>query len=175
MAATTFHHPFKFAGNHDSPADGSRWAGYRHKDPLSYRKGYHIGTDYNGAGNDYGMVIKNIGEGRVIAILKGDNYGFGNTVIVKHLLSPKLALKFKSLYIYSIHCHLSSFAKGLAVGKMYKIDAPLGRVGKTGGAEAPHDHLMIKRTPGGWFNYPVSSKIVITALYLNPYRVCQDN
>jgi murein DD-endopeptidase MepM/ murein hydrolase activator NlpD len=97
----------------------------RRKHPVLNTIRAHRGVDYAAPS---GTPVLASGAGRVQ--YRGQKGGFGNVIEIAH-----------SGGVVTRYGHLSSFAKGLAVGQKVNQGELIGRVGKTGLATGPHLHF----------------------------------
>jgi murein DD-endopeptidase MepM/ murein hydrolase activator NlpD len=84
----------------------------------------HHGIDYPAPS---GTAVKATGDGRVGFV--GVNGEYGNTVVLDH-----------GGGVSTLYAHLSSFADGLRTGQRMTQGEPIGYVGRSGAATAPHLH-----------------------------------
>lgn len=100
----------------------------KRKHPVLSGIRMHKGVDYSAP---TGTPIKAAGDGKVIH--KGTKGGYGRTVIVQHGGS------YSTLY-----AHMSSYRKGVYVGKRVKQGQVIGYVGSSGRATGPHLHYEFR-------------------------------
>jgi murein DD-endopeptidase MepM/ murein hydrolase activator NlpD len=168
MQATRFVHPMKFDGRYDD----SSWAGYKFKEALGYTSGKHTGVDYNyGAGDaDKGFPCLAIAEGIVRYVANMTAAGFGNTVIVEHLLHPKLQEELGTPALYSRYMHLLDTS--VSLDQEVRAGQHVGRVGDTG-TEWAHLHIDLwKANLGVHVRYDKDTEL---ASYLDPYRFIEEH
>ena len=100
----------------------------KRKHPVLSGIRMHKGVDYSAP---TGTPIKAAGDGKVIH--KGTKGGYGRTVILQHGGS------YSTLY-----AHMSSYRKGVYVGKRVKQGQVIGYVGSSGRATGPHLHYEFR-------------------------------
>lgn len=101
--------------------------GKRHH-PVLNRMRMHKGVDYAAP---RGTPVKAAGDGKIV--YRGRKGGYGNTVILTH------GGRYSTLY-----AHMSSYKRGLYVGKRVKQGQTIGYVGSTGRATGPHLHYEFR-------------------------------
>jgi hypothetical protein len=119
---------------------------------------YHAALDFGGS---LGDPVRAAADGVVAKIIADDgvhDHGFGNTVILRNILS-------NGDPIYSLYAHLDSFDAGTVVGACISEGNELGKMGGSGLGDEhhwpPHVHfeLKLKATlrnpvgPGPWWGY----------------------
>lgn len=145
------------------------WSGYRFGSALDYTSGYHTGVDYNyGSGfDDYGEPIKAIADGSVrFSALSGS--GFGNTIIIQHLLSTAQQKKYGTTSVYSRYLHLKSRT---VTGGSVKRGQVIGYCGNTG-TNLPHLHLDIWKAVLGVHQEYHKNDL---SQYLDPFKFIEAN
>ncbi len=100
----------------------------KRKHPILNTMRMHKGVDYAAP---RGTPIKASGNGKIIH--KGRKGGYGHTIIIKH------GGKYSTLY-----AHMSSYRKGMYVGKRVKQGDVIGYVGSTGRSTGPHLHYEFR-------------------------------
>lgn len=100
----------------------------KRKHPVLSGIRMHKGVDYSAP---TGTPIKSAGDGKVIH--QGRKGGYGRTVIIQHGGS------YSTLY-----AHMSSYRKGIHVGKRVKQGQVIGYVGSSGRATGPHLHYEFR-------------------------------
>lgn len=141
MNADKFCHPTKFTGNWPD------WNGYTWLDWVASANCYHPGEDYNfGYGDqDLGQDIVATAAGTIFHTSKRTT-GYGNLIIMKHLLGYKLKRFIKETYgidtneLYSLYAHLKDIL--VAPGNKLEAGALIAHVGKTG-TRSPHLHFEL--------------------------------
>lgn len=96
----------------------------RRRHPILNTIRAHRGVDYAAP---RGTPIKAAGDGKII--FRGVKGGYGNTVILQH-----------GGNITTLYAHMNSFDRNAGVGKRVKQGQPIGYVGDSGLATAPHLH-----------------------------------
>ena len=104
----------------------SRFGKRRH--PTLNRMRLHKGVDYAAP---RGTPIRVSGDGKVV--FKGRKGGYGRTVIIQH------GGRYSTLY-----AHMSSYRRGVHVGKRVKQGQIVGYVGSSGRATGPHLHYEFR-------------------------------
>lgn len=104
----------------------SRFGNRRH--PTLNKIRMHTGVDYAAP---TGTPIKAAGDGKVI--FRGNKGGYGRTVMIQH------GGRYSTLY-----AHMSSFKRGIHVGKRVKQGQIIGYVGASGRATGPHLHYEFR-------------------------------
>jgi murein DD-endopeptidase MepM/ murein hydrolase activator NlpD len=102
----------------------------------------HQGADL-GSG-EAGAVVRAAAAGLVVrAADQGEYGGYGTHVVLAHRLP-------EGVLAYSVYAHLRTGSIRVKAGRFVQAGAPLGRVGMTGRASAPHLHFEIRvgRDPG---------------------------
>lgn len=99
-------------------------ADFEDRRPVLNTMSEHHGIDYPAP---VGTPVEAAGDGRVKFV--GVNGEYGNTVVLDHGGS-----------ISTLYAHLASFANGLQTGQRVKQGEPIGYVGRSGAATAPHLH-----------------------------------
>lgn len=137
--------------------------------------GYHLGVDLGTSGNKSTNVVA-IANGVVYRVLKtSESSGYGNLVIVKHVLENGKVL-------YSAYGHLASVS--VKEGAEVSAGTKLGVRGSTGYSTGPHLHLAVyngnvsKSTlPKGYLskNFSGDSYTVSNITYYNPMKVISTN
>jgi murein DD-endopeptidase MepM/ murein hydrolase activator NlpD len=101
----------------------------------------HPGADFNvGAGDeDLGLPVVATASGRVVARMDWDGrtYGFGNGLLLEHLLPGDLAL-------WSLYGHLDGIFSGAVVGAEFGAGDLIGWCGKTGFQTWAHLHFELR-------------------------------
>ncbi len=100
----------------------------KRKHPVLNRIRMHKGVDYAAP---RGTPIKSSGDGKIVH--KGRKGGYGRTVIIKH------GGRYSTLY-----AHMSSYKRGIHVGKRVKQGQTIGYVGSSGRATGPHLHYEFR-------------------------------
>ena len=100
----------------------------KRKHPVLSGIRMHKGVDYSAP---TGTPIKAAGDGKVIH--KGRKGGYGRTIIIQH------GGRYSTLY-----AHMSSYRKGVYVGKRVKQGQVIGYVGSSGRATGPHLHYEFR-------------------------------
>ncbi|MGD8927236.1 MAG: peptidoglycan DD-metalloendopeptidase family protein, partial [Thioalkalispiraceae bacterium] len=101
--------------------------GKRHH-PILNRMRMHTGVDYAAP---RGTPIRASGDGKIIH--KGRKGGYGRTIIIQH------GGRYSTLY-----AHMSSYRRGIHVGKRVKQGQIIGYVGSSGRATGPHLHYEFR-------------------------------
>ncbi len=101
--------------------------GKRHH-PVLNRIRMHKGVDYAAP---TGTPIRAAGDGKIIH--KGRKGGYGRTIIIQH------GGRYSTLY-----AHMSSYRRGIHVGKRVKQGQVIGYVGASGRATGPHLHYEFR-------------------------------
>jgi murein DD-endopeptidase MepM/ murein hydrolase activator NlpD len=101
--------------------------GKRHH-PILNRMRMHTGVDYAAP---RGTPIRASGDGKIIH--KGRKGGYGRTIIIQH------GGRYSTLY-----AHMSSYRRGMHVGKRVKQGQIIGYVGSSGRATGPHLHYEFR-------------------------------
>lgn len=152
----------------------SSWSGYYFKEKLGYTTGVHTGVDYNGAGGgntDKGYDAVSIANGIVRLVGNFTNKGYGNTVIIEHVLSPKLATKYGCSSLYSRYMHLDRI--DVSVGQEVNVGQRIGLVGNTG-TQYAHLHVDVwKSTIGGEKVHLRYDKNTQLASYLDAFELAE--
>lgn len=113
------------------PLDGGHLSspfGWRERHPILRRPAFHAGIDWAAPA---GTLVHAAGDGIVVAVHSRFG-GYGNYVRIDHSGSIETA-----------YAHLSSFARNLVPGRLITKGQPIGRVGRTGLATAPHLHFEL--------------------------------
>ena len=100
----------------------------KRKHPVLSGIRMHKGVDYSAP---TGTPIKAAGDGKVIH--KGTKGGYGRTIIIQH------GGRYSTLY-----AHMSSYRKGIYIGKRVKQGQVIGYVGSSGRATGPHLHYEFR-------------------------------
>jgi len=100
----------------------------KRKHPVLNRIRMHKGVDYAAP---RGTPIKSSGDGKIVH--KGRKGGYGRTIIIKH------GGRYSTLY-----AHMSSYKRGIHVGKRVKQGQTIGYVGSSGRATGPHLHYEFR-------------------------------
>jgi cell division protein FtsB len=169
--AAYFVQPMRYTGNYN----GGYWAGYRHKEPLGYTTGRHVGVDYNyGGGNeDLGFDIKAVANATVEFVGLDSVGGFGRIIILKHTLNKRLQDKYRTNVLYSRYYHLRSIS--VRAGQTVKVGQKIGECGNSGTTWA-HLHCAIGKATGrGYYDYPKDNDQIINEKYYDTFRFIQAN
>jgi Ca2+-binding RTX toxin-like protein len=107
---------------------------------------FHLGEDWNGeelGNSDLGDPVFSISNGEVVAA--GFNSGFGNFLVIKHLLPVPLFIDGAvRTEIHSLYAHLEN-PPALAVGDLVDKGQQIGAIGLTGAAGGKaHLHFEIR-------------------------------
>jgi len=170
--------PTKFTG------DWPNWAGFAFLDWHKELNVYHPGDDYNfGYGDqDLGQDVNCVSNGIVIHTSKR-TIGYGNLVIVKHVLGYNLKRFIKETYgidtneLYSLYAHLKDIF--VNIGDEVESGQRIGTIGKSG-TQWAHLHHEIYAPIGelaekGWLFYPVGwSKEKIKQFWLPAYQFIES-
>jgi len=100
----------------------------KRKHPVLNRIRMHKGVDYAAP---RGTPIKSSGDGKIVH--KGRKGGYGRTIIIKH------GGRYSTLY-----AHMSSYKRGIRVGKRVKQGQTIGYVGSSGRTTGPHLHYEFR-------------------------------
>jgi len=172
--ANSFCQPMEYTG---LPNTGN-WAGYEY---LQWTGDvFHPGIDYNwGAGEqDKGKPIFAIANGIVEKTIKwdGKTKGFGNHILIKHILGFDYELNGRQFkkgdILYSHYCHLDTIdcKEGQEVSKGDKI----GTCGGSGGWPS-HLHIELRKALGYDF-WPIGYTAEwIKERYFDVYQFVEDN
>ncbi len=96
----------------------------------------HQGADL-GSG-EAGAIVRAAAAGLVVrAADQGDHGGYGTHVVLAHRLP-------EGVLAYSVYAHLRTGSLRVRPGRFVQAGAPLGRVGMTGRASAPHLHFEVR-------------------------------
>ena len=100
----------------------------KRKHPVLSGIRMHKGVDYSAP---TGTPIKAAGDGKII--FRGTKGGYGRAIIIQH------GGRYSTLY-----AHMSSYRKGVYVGKRVKQGQVIGYVGSSGRATGPHLHYEFR-------------------------------
>lgn len=125
--------------NEVSPQTGGLLRGFDRLVLLGGELKFHAGVDLYSS--DLRVMSANCGVVHAIIPVGQGDAGFGNTVVVRHMLG-------NGTLVYSQYSHLASFAPGLVVGKRVARGERLATMGMTGNsAGIIHLHFEIKWAP----------------------------
>ncbi len=131
--ATTFAYPLGGSGSLTEAKDGSDdWY-----DAQNFGENDHLGEDWNknsGGNTDCGEPVYSIGTGHIVYAANGGP-GWGNVVIIEHLLSDGTKLQ-------SLYGHLQKIEK--TSGEV-ELREKIGEVGNADGKYLCHLHLEVRR------------------------------
>jgi murein DD-endopeptidase MepM/ murein hydrolase activator NlpD len=97
----------------------------------------HKGVDFV-PGN--GTPVFAITDGMVIEM--GDNGGYGNYIVLKHLVSNDEGVIEEWISLYA-HLQNDSFPDGIKIGSVVQTGETIGKVGNTGMSTGPHLHFEL--------------------------------
>lgn len=140
---------------------GVRAAGGRARD--------HDGVDLaNGRGGD---IVRAAGNGLVVQVSgSGWNHGYGRHVVLAHRLA-------EGTLAYSVYAHLDGGSVLVRRGEFLQAGRPIGRVGRSGRASAPHLHFEVRTASDPserWQRAPVVDPLAFVAARLptSPADTC---
>lgn len=133
----------------------SRFGNRKH--PVLNTLRMHKGVDYSAPN---GTPIKASGDGKVI--YKGVKGGYGRTVVIQH------GGRYSTLY-----AHMSSYHRGIHVGKRVRQGQTIGYVGSSGLATGPHLHYEFQ--VNGVHRNPLTVKLPNAHPIDKQYKEAFDN
>jgi septal ring factor EnvC (AmiA/AmiB activator) len=110
-------------------------------DAQPFGQDHHLGSDWNGEGGgatDLGDPVTAAASG-VVSYAANAGIGWGNVVILTHLLGPGEAVE-------SLYGHLDRV--DVRVGQSVARGAVIGTIGDADGRYVPHLHFELRTTPG---------------------------
>lgn len=113
----------------------------------------HLGVDYSGVAS----FVTAITDGEVVDIFTGYGYGYGNTVILRHVI--------EGTEIFTLYGHTENNSLKVKVGDFVAAGQVLGTMGSTGESSGAHVHISVfgmknykpKTIPAGYYNTTFSN------------------
>ena len=113
----------------------------------------HLGVDYSGVAS----FVTAITDGEVVDIFTGYGYGYGNTVILRHVI--------EGTEIFTLYGHMENNSLKVKVGDFVAAGQVLGTMGSTGESSGAHVHISVfgmknykpKTIPAGYYNTTFSN------------------
>lgn len=106
----------------------------------------HLGVDYSGVSS----YVTAITDGQVVDIFTGYGSGYGNTVILKHVIDNK--------EVFTLYGHMADGSLKVSVGDFVSAGQILGVMGTTGNSTGAHVHVSVMQNykvgtiPAGYYN-----------------------
>lgn len=107
----------------------------------------HLGVDYSGAAS----YVVAICDGTVVDIYTGYGYGYGNTVVLRHV--------YEGVEYYTLYGHMANNSLKVKRGDVVTAGQVLGKMGSTGESSGAHVHVSVftgnykpgKTIPAGYY------------------------